>query len=93
MPFSNLSNNQSKIFMSEKIISLAEKNQNDQLIPQKLGAAIKNNLYTPEEVSHLEISKESYNLFMDVKKKKKLKKNFMAPFYGWGSTTSRKEPL
>ena len=24
---------------------------------------------------------------------KKLKKNFMAPFYGWGSTASRLEPL
>ena len=24
---------------------------------------------------------------------KKKKKNFMAPFYGWGSTTSRLEPL
>ena len=23
----------------------------------------------------------------------KLKKNFMAPFYGWGSTASRLEPL
>ena len=22
-----------------------------------------------------------------------LKKNFMVPFYGWGSTTSRREPL
>ena len=26
-------------------------------------------------------------------KKKKKKKNFMAPFYGWGSTASRLEPL
>ena len=25
--------------------------------------------------------------------KKKKKKNFMAPFYGWGSTASRLEPL
>ena len=25
--------------------------------------------------------------------KLKLKKNFMAPFYGWGSTASRLEPL
>ena len=25
--------------------------------------------------------------------KKKNKKNFMAPFYGWGSTASRLEPL
>ena len=25
--------------------------------------------------------------------KKKLKKNFMAPFYGWGSTGSRLQPL
>ena len=25
--------------------------------------------------------------------KKELKKNFMAPFYGWGSTASRLEPL
>ena len=25
--------------------------------------------------------------------KKKLKKNFMAPFYGWGSTASRLVPL
>ena len=24
---------------------------------------------------------------------KKCQKNFMAPFYGWGSTTSRLEPL
>ena len=24
---------------------------------------------------------------------KKKKKNFMAPFYGWGSTASRLEPL
>ena len=24
---------------------------------------------------------------------KKKKKNFMAPFYGWGSTVSRLEPL
>ena len=29
---------------------------------------------------------------MDHLKKKKLK-NFMAPFYGWGSTASRLEPL
>ena len=28
-----------------------------------------------------------------LKKKKKLFKNFMAPFYGWGSTASRLEPL
>ena len=28
-------------------------------------------------------------LFIDKKKKK----NFMAPFYGWGSTASRLEPL
>ena len=26
-------------------------------------------------------------------KKKTLKKNFMAPFYGWGSAASRLEPL
>ena len=26
-----------------------------------------------------------------VQKKKKIRKNFMAPFYGWGSTTSRLE--
>ena len=25
--------------------------------------------------------------------KKTLKKNFMAPFYGWGSTASRLQPL
>ena len=24
---------------------------------------------------------------------KQTKKNFMAPFYGWGSTASRREPL
>ena len=30
-----------------------------------------------------------YSLFF----KKKKKKNFMAPFYGWGSTASRLEPL
>ena len=27
------------------------------------------------------------------KKTKKKKQNFMAPFYGWGSTASRLEPL
>ena len=27
------------------------------------------------------------------RKKKNFKKNFMAPFYGWGSTASRLEPL
>ena len=27
------------------------------------------------------------------KKKLKKKKNFMAPFYGWGSTASRLQPL
>ena len=31
---------------------------------------------------------------MDLKNlKKKTKQNFMAPFYGWGSTASRLEPL
>ena len=34
---------------------------------------------------------QSHNKGLKVKKKKK--KNFMAPFYGWGSTASRLEPL
>ena len=33
------------------------------------------------------------NLFRKNLKKKKKKKNFMAPFYGWGSAASRPEPL
>ena len=31
--------------------------------------------------------------FIDIYFKKKLKKNFMTPFYGWTSTASRLEPL
>ena len=33
------------------------------------------------------------NLAIKLKKNFKKKKNFMAPFYGWGSTASRLEPL
>ena len=67
MLFSNLSNNQFKTFMSGKTIlspSPAEKNQNYQLNSQEFSAAIKHNLYTPQEINDLEISKESYNLFI-----------------------------
>ena len=67
MPFFNLSDNQLKIFMSGKTIispNLVEENQNDQLVPQEFGAAIKNNLYTPQEINDTEISKESHNLFI-----------------------------
>ena len=36
----------------------------------------------------------SFKCFIFLKgEKKKKKKNFMAPFYGWGSTASRLEPL
>ena len=37
-------------------------------------------------------TRSSKALLFDLLKKKK-KKNFMAPFYGWGSTASRLEPL
>ena len=30
---------------------------------------------------------------MMIKKKKKKKRNFMTPFYGWGSTASMLQPL
>ena len=33
------------------------------------------------------------NLFSMLVRRSKLKKNFMTPFYGWGSTASRLEPL
>ena len=33
------------------------------------------------------------SVYIDFPIKKNLKKNFMAPFYGWGSTASRLEPL
>ena len=33
------------------------------------------------------------NLNFDINVKKKTLKNFMAPFYGWGSTASRLQPL
>ena len=32
--------------------------------PQEFGAAIKNNLYTPQEINDLEISKEFHSLFI-----------------------------
>ena len=50
MPFSDLSDNQLKIFLSGKTIispNMVEENQIDQLVPQEFGVAIKNNLYTP----------------------------------------------
>ena len=39
-------------------------NQSDQLTPQEFDAAIKSNLYTPQEVNDLEICKESHNVFI-----------------------------
>ena len=36
---------------------------------------------------------DKYKITHEKKKKKKKKNNFMAPFYGWGSTTSRLEPF
>ena len=53
MPLSNLSNNQFKTFVSGKTIispSLVEETQNDQQIQK-----IRNNLYTPQQISDLEI--------------------------------------
>ena len=50
MPFSNISNKQFKMFMSGKANvspNLVEENQNDQLIAQEFGAAIRSNLYSP----------------------------------------------
>ena len=50
MPFSNISNKQFKMFMSGKTNvspNLVEENQNDQLIAQEFGAAIRSNLYSP----------------------------------------------
>ena len=35
----------------------------------------------------------SQNTALKTKDKLKKKQNFMAPFYGWGSTVSRLEPL
>ena len=67
MPFSNLSDNRLKIFMSGKIFiatNVVKENQNDQLDPQELGPAIKNNLYTAQGIDDTEISKESHNLFI-----------------------------
>ena len=69
MSFTNLSDNQLKIFMPGKTIispNLVEENQNDQLVPQEFGAATKNNLYTPQEINNIEISKESHNLFIQM---------------------------
>ena len=69
MLFSDLSDNQLKIFMSGKTIvspNLVKENQNDQLVPQEIGVAIKSNLYTPQEINDIEISKESHNLFIHV---------------------------
>ena len=67
MPFCNLFDDQLKILISGKTIislNLVEENQNDQLVPQEFGAAIKNNLYSPQEINDIEISKESHNLFI-----------------------------
>ena len=50
MAFSDLSDNQLKIFVSGKTIfspNMVEENQIDQLVPQEFGAAVKNNLYIP----------------------------------------------
>ena len=69
MSFSNLFDNQLEIFMSEKTIislNLAEENQNDQLIPQEFGVAIKSNLYNPQEINDIEIYEESHNLFIHI---------------------------
>ena len=69
MPFSDLSDNQLKMFMSGKTIispNLVKENQNDQLVPQEFGAAIKRNLYTPQEINGIQISKESHNLFIHI---------------------------
>ena len=51
----------------------------------------------PIQVSKREPSAEAVNsikkLLTAFTKNLKLKKNFMAPFYGWGSTASRLQPL
>ena len=45
-------------------------------------------------MNHLQISLLMLIEFKRINfKKKKKKTNFMAPFYGWGSTASRLEPL
>ena len=56
------------MFIFKTIISpnVVQENHNDQLILQEFGAAIKNNLYTPQEINDLEISKESHNLFIHI---------------------------
>ena len=54
--FSNLSNNRLEIFMSGTTVispNLVEENQNDQLVPQEFGTAIKNNLYTPHKINDI----------------------------------------
>ena len=47
-------------------------------------------LYFFRSTVFLSFSHKLSSLALSLKKKKK---NFMAPFYGWGSTASRLEPL
>ena len=53
----------------------------------KLKKAVKNNDSTTLRISIKNLNKE------DLPHEFLKKKNFMAPFYGWGSTASRLEPL
>ena len=40
--------------------------QNDQQIARKFGAAVKNNLYTPQEIIYLEISEAPQKMFVHI---------------------------
>lgn len=55
--------------MSRKTIiypSLVVEKQNDQQIARKFGAAVKNNLYTPQEIIYLEISEARQKIFVHI---------------------------
>lgn len=55
--------------MSRKTIiypSLVVEKQNDQQIARKFGAAVKNNLYTPQEIIYLEISEAPQKMFVHI---------------------------
>ena len=46
-----------------------------------------------EQLNHVTLDTIINVIYCHMKIKKALKKNFMVPFYGWGSTASRLEPL
>ena len=54
---------------------------------------IKESLTNFKERSYFKVTWTSQNSVDRIKKTFSKKKNFMVPFYGWGSTASRLEPF